>query len=1546
VTALNINAQNVIMQHFGSVLARKAGAAGANSTAVQVRVNNANRANSGAGMFGSYAANEVNNGEWSEKHFPLDPNGNIYRAVRDIAPPDFSYRGEDKNAYTNTWFKSSNVSEDDWTDLIAMLRVVGINNATPFTTESVRQVVNVEQWFRHLAVMNLFANGESGLNSGYNDDYYMYRGIDDPRFILMYYDLDQILVAGSLGTSSSLFSATQSNGSGQAMNRFMHHPDFEPIYYRILRELIDTSFSQAQFNALADQTLGSYVPSATITSIKTWMDQRRAFVLSQLPPAPTNPPVATVTGVPRSPTPRTVAALTVSGDGVTHYRYSMDGSVFSPETLVSSAITLSGLANGAHTVAVIGRDANGLWQDASTATTVEWVVNTSWPAVRIDEVLARNDSAVNHAGTFPDMIELFNEGAATVDLSGMRLTDDPANPNKFAFPNGTSLAAGAYLIVYANNPDATPGFHVGFSLNQNGEGIYLFHRVVAGGALLDSVEFGLQLPNLSIARVNDGEWSLTMPTFGGPNAALPLGDARSLRINEWLTASLTAQDFIELYNPAPAPVAIGGFFLTDEPIGASMLHQIAPLSFIGAGGWTVFTADGDAAQGADHVSFRLALELGEIGLSSPTGAIIDCVTYGPQQPDVPRGRCPDGALQQRALNLATPGGPNACPVVPPPAALVNLITISNIWRYEQSGNDLGTNWIAPAYDDATWPSGLALFAFETAPLPEPIRTSLVVTNGKWTFYFRTHFNIASNLNVSGIEINHIIDDGIVVYLNGMEINRYNMPPGPVAFATPAASNIADATYQGPFALPIAALQPGDNVLAVELHQSTAVSGDVVFGLRLDAVIATSNPALAGVVINEVLANNATLEEMDGSKPDWVEIHNPSTNAVDLADMSLSDNVAQPRRWVFPTGSLLPAGGFLRVGFDSEAQASPTNTGFGLKANGGSVYLFHRVADGAGVASAIGYGLQAADFSIGRIPNGGSNWVLTVPSPASANIAASLGDPTQLRVNEWLANPSSGEDWFEIYNPNPQPVDLSRHYLTDDLNARTKHQLPLLSFIGTGPNGFQRFEADGVVSAGADHANFSLRAAGEAIGISTPAGALLDGVAFGAQITGVSQGRLPDGAAGVVNFPATPTPGKSNFLPLDNVVVNELLSHSDPPLEDAVEFYNPSGDDVDISGWYLSDSPVNLLKYRIPPNSVVPAGGYTVLYEYEFNSEHPGEAFSFSSARGDEVYLSQSIVPGVLTGYRAFAEFGASANGVSFGRFPTSVGVDFTAMSARTFGADNPATTNEFRSGTGRTNAYPKVGPVVISEIMYHPLGTNDALEFIELHNLLGAPVPLFDPVNPGNMWRLRKGVDFNFPPNTTIPAGGLIVVVSFNPQLDGDALAAFQGAYGSSMTLLGPYSGKLDNGGEAVELQRPDAPQTEPGADFGLVPFIVVDRIEYRDIAPWPTSPDGLGDSLQRITASVYGNEPLNWNGGTPTPGASSGGPPRITTFQVSGTGTVSITWASIPGKSYRLQYKLNLDSSAWNDLGGTINANSTSTTTTDSVAANARRFYRIVQTN
>lgn len=1455
-TALNLNAQFSWLQVLGAALNLRSGVPGAYSHAVELRVNNANLVGTGGidRTYGLYAANEPIDSDWADLHFPNDSEGNLYRAIRDLNPSDFDYRtqtafpglfgGEDKNSYTNTWFKESNSSEDDWTDLIGMLRVMGPNGTESFNDENLSRVINIPQWLRHLAVMNLLGNSETSLNTGHNDDYFLYRGVNDPRFVPVYYDMDQILgFGGSFASGAALFSAANNNGSGAAVGRFMRDPAYEPHYYEQLRSLIDTVFSESQFNALVEQTLGDWVPDPQRAAIKSWMAARRNYVRSVLPPpAVVGPMRATITGGPRSPTPRTTATFTVGGAGLTHYRYFLNG-VMSPDIPIGTPLSLTGLNSGTQTVSVIGKNAAGFYQSTVGAESFSWIVNTSMKPIRLNEVIA------SRSGQLRDAIEIHNEGSSTVTLTGMGITDDASNHYKFSF-GARSLAAGAYLVLESNE--------LGFSLAASGESVYLFDSAAGGGSLLDSVAFGRQLTDFSIGRFGDSAaWLLCQPTLGTANIAQPLGDPTAVRINEWLASGISPypDDFVELFNPGALPVNIGGWFLSDHLAGAPQQSPIAPLTFIASRGLLAFTT-GNGNQG-DEISFGLAAERGEIALLDANLTVVDSIVYGPQRTGVSGGRCPDGDFAIKSLQSPTPGGPNACPFTPPAPQAIALIPFDHVWKYNGSGSNLGTAWKETVYDDSSWASGPGPLGFEQDPIAEPIRTTL--SERVTTFYFRTTVNVPlAAQDAASVILTHLIDDGAAFYLNGQDLgNRVNLSSG-ATYQTYAQANTGDAVL-GSFTIPVTDLRPGVNTLAVEVHQLNATSGDLVFGMKLEALIVTNSASVAGVVINEVLADNVTLLEADGRNPDWIELYNPSDHNVTLSGMSLTDTLTLPTRWVFPSGAIISARGFFKVRCDGGIPASDGNTGFSLKDNGGAVYLFGKPADGAGLISSITYGLQASDWSIGRVPDGGANWTLTVPSLGIANTAGTLGNPSALRINEWMAEPASGPDWFELFNPNPEPVDLSGFWLSDSVTSRQKYAIPALSFIGVGSHGFRRFDADENTSLGGDHASFKLGVEGEALAISTPAGTLIHGFSFGPQSVGISEGRLPDGTAGLVRFATTASPGSANFLPLDTVLINELLSHSDPPLMDAVELYNPTGDAIDIGGWFLSDSAVNIRKYQIPNDTIIPPNGYRVLYEVDFNGDLAADPFSFSSANGDEVFLSQTRT-GAVTGFRAYATFGPSQNGVSFGRFPTSQGPHFVPMSTRTFGHDNPATTAEFTLGTGLPNAYPQVGPAVISEIMYHPLGSNS--EFIELRNLTLNDLRLYDIANPANTWRLRKGIDFDFPTGTSIPAGGYLVVVNFNPVTDPLALAAFQAVYGPVATLVGPYNGSLDNAGDSVELQKPDAPEAN-----GDVPYIAVDHIDYGNVSPWPAAANGAGHSLQRANESLYGNDPVNWVALSPTPG-------------------------------------------------------------------------------
>jgi hypothetical protein len=351
-----------------------------------------------------------------------------------------------------------------------------------------------------------------------------------------------------------------------------------------------------------------------------------------------------------------------------------------------------------------------------------------------------------------------------------------------------------------------------------------------------------------------------------------------------------------------------------------------------------------------------------------------------------------------------------------------------------------------------------------------------------------------------------------------------------------------------------------------------------------------------------------------------------------------------------------------------------------------------------------------------------------------------------------------------------------------------------------------------------------------------------------------------GVGGAVNG----TPGAAEPPPtaIPPVLITEALTRTDfPPPTDTIELHNPTDQSADISGWWLTDDFNTPAKFRIPNGTILPANGYVTFDESQFN---PGGTGFGLSSDGDEVWLFSADAAGGLTGYVHGHSFGAADDGVSFGRHVTSEGKGhFVAQAAPTLGS---------------ANAGPRVGPVVINEIMYHPPdigGTNDNSddEYIELLNITGLPVPLFDGAS---TWRLRGGVDFDFPAGLTLAGGELILLVNFDPT-NGAAASTFRTKYGvpPGVRLFGPYSGKLDNSGGDVELKKPTT------AVAGVVPYVLMDKVDYRDSAPWPTGADGIGLSLHRVEASGYGNEPTNWVAVAPSaarPYIPGGTPPSILT--------------------------------------------------------------------
>src|SRR5438445_9402396 len=196
--------------------------------------------------------------------------------------------------------------------------------------------------------------------------------------------------------------------------------------------------------------------------------------------------------------------------------------------------------------------------------------------------------------------------------------------------------------------------------------------------------------------------------------------------------------------------------------------------------------------------------------------------------------------------------------------------------------------------------------------------------------------------MSGFQLvaTNYLDDGAVYYLNGIEVGRLRITANPVVYSTLATNQPAEGKAEV-LTFSTNSLVAGDNVMAVEVHQTSCcgagTSSDDVFGMSLAAVVYTTNVITqtfgVPIVLNEVLANNQTFTNLNGHTADFVEIYNPSTNTLDLSDLSLSDDPNAPRKGVFPANTALAASGYLLVDFDAASPLAGTNTGCGLAQDG-------------------------------------------------------------------------------------------------------------------------------------------------------------------------------------------------------------------------------------------------------------------------------------------------------------------------------------------------------------------------------------------------------------------------------------------------------------------------------------------------------------------------------------------------------------------------------------------------------------------------------------
>ena len=745
-----------------------------------------------------------------------------------------------------------------------------------------------------------------------------------------------------------------------------------------------------------------------------------------------------------------------------------------------------------------------------------------------------------------------------------------------------------------------------------------------------------------------------------------------------------------------------------------------------------------------------------VTLSAPTGTVY--YTLDGSDPRLPGGTLNPSALEYDGTNVQQ-----------------TLLPKGAVWRYLDDGSDPGALWMTNAYDDSAWAAGPGELGYgdgsteatEVGFIDTDPGTTGVQKNP--TTYFRTTLPLSNVASIVSLDLGLRRDDGAVVYINGQEVRRDHMPTGAISNQTWATTIVGGSDESTYFVetTPSSALVDGTNTIAVEIHQQHSNSSDISFDMELVAR-ATSGPS-SSIVLNGTTQVRARTR--DGST--WSAL-SEAVFAIGpvVEDLRITEVMYHPRN----DTNELPNAEYI------ELQNTGTNA---LNLN---LVEFTKGVDFTFPSLVVqpgGYVLVVRDAAA---------FTNTYPSFAGA-IAGSW------ETNDVLRN--SGE----------------KIRLRDALDSVVRD-----------------FDYEDGWYQGTDGEGFSLT-------IKDPASADLS---LWDRKAGWRPSALTGGSPGYDD--------SALAIELGSIVINEVLAHSHAALPDWIELYNTTTNTINVGGWFLSDDNsggTNSMKYEIPDGTEIPAGGYLVFYEDTSfgNTNNPGSHTAFGLSEGGDQLFLFSGSGGQLAGYVEEEDFGASATGVAFGRYYKSStdSWNFTAMSTNTPGA---------------RNAMPRVGPVVITRIMYHPdvrpgdTFDNNEYEYVEICNITGSAVPLeeYDALHGTNVqWAFTDGIDYTFPPGTTLPPTGCVVIAR--------NLAAYAERYGSSAGVLGPYDGKLSNGGEKLDLSMPG---DQEGSERY---YILVDRVNYSDgthpegTDPWPKSTDGTGYPLARIDKASYGNDVANWKG-------------------------------------------------------------------------------------
>ena len=872
--------------------------------------------------------------------------------------------------------------------------------------------------------------------------------------------------------------------------------------------------------------------------------------------------------------------------------------------------------------------------------------------LKINEFMASNGSSLedpDEPGTYPDWIEIYNGGETAVDLQGLYLTDDPAQPTRYQIPSSIVVPAKGVVLFYADGQPEQGASHTNFGLGAGGEDVQLVDS--DGSTVIDSRTFGAQTTDISEGRFPDGgdSWqNFTAPTPGSSNAIGPIitnvshtPDAPSSSDTVTVEATITDNGSISsaslFYSLNEGSFAEMGMTGQGGDVYAATIPAQATDTVVD---YYVEATDNDGLSSTSPAGAPTATHRYIVGFSAPMLYINEFVASNTTlpDPDDPLDRpdwieiynagetdvdlngyyltddLTDLTLHQVAGSVVVPA--NGFVLFYADGTPAQGVLHTSFRLSSTNGEDLAI--VAP--DGSTIVDSYS-FGAQTADISEG---RLPDGADNWIF-FDPPTPGSSNSQAPKIS-NTMKSPDFPTASEGVEVTTTVTDDSSVAVTlfyvvdgvtdSMAMMSIGGNQYQATLPAQADGTTVHYYISATDEDPQTTYDPPAAPAETYLYIVGYQPPA---VYINEFMADNASTltDPADPLEfPDWIELYNEEGTAVDLNGYYLTDDPADLTKSPITQTLTIPAGGFLLIYADNDPEQGPEHTNFGLSSTLGESILLV-APDGTSIVDNYTFGSQMTDVSEGRLPDGDASWVFfNVPTPGSSNA---------------LFPPAISDTTFAPNQPSESDAVMVTSTMRDDGLV-----VGATLFYRTGGS----FMAAAMTPIGGDQFQATIPA--------QPADTQVDFYVTAQDNDGLISSDPPTAPAATYSYIVGYTP--------PNVTINEFMASNETTLEDPdepgeypdwIELYNGEETAVNLEGFYLSDDPLNLTQYPIPAGVSIPAGGFLLFYAD--NDPEQGDLHTNFGlkAGGETIFLVAADGTSIVDTY----DFGLQTADVSEGRLP-------------------------------------------------------------------------------------------------------------------------------------------------------------------------------------------------------------------------------------------------------------------------------------------------------